>query len=132
VAEACFVHRGNRVRGGAVKAAPSAGRENTLEGEQPQESYEPGIGLNRRRRAMDSRVEQSPEGEGRLRGLHNVAASSSFDLRIVGRCCRGVQSEGRNQRQEGTGRWRRRTAAREEKGSEGDNPTGGSGMKQGR
>jgi hypothetical protein len=55
-----------------VKAAPSAGRENTLEGEQPQESYEPGIGLNRRRRAMDSRVEQSPEGEGRLRGFHNV------------------------------------------------------------
>jgi len=65
---------GNPMRGGAVKAAAIPVRVNTLEGRSPRE-LRARVGLNRRSAVADSRVEQSPEVEGRFRGLAHMGTA---------------------------------------------------------
>lgn len=62
------------MRGGLVKARPAMGVRNTLERE-AQESYVLGESLNRFLSVTDSRVEQSPEGQGLLEGFRWGAGS---------------------------------------------------------
>jgi hypothetical protein len=59
------------MRGGAAKAVAIPARGNTLEGKSPGE-LRARVGLNRRPGVADSRVEQSPEVEGRFRGLAHM------------------------------------------------------------
>jgi hypothetical protein len=98
------------MRGGSVKAEPLLVGGNTLEGKSPRE-LRARASLTRWFGVADSRVEQSPEGEGRLSGAPNMGARG-FGAAL--RCSRRV-ADSRvwsrlSQRHEGKGAGQRRTA----------------------
>jgi hypothetical protein len=107
------------MRGGTVKAAPLPVGEKTLEGKSPGE-LRARTGLTRRHGVADSHVEQSPEGEGRLSGVPIMGARGfGAALRRLRRAADSRVRPRTFQRQEGSGAGERRTAAWEEKRSEG-------------
>jgi hypothetical protein len=71
------------MRGGAAKAEAIPVRGKTLEGKSPGELHAL-VGLNRRLEVVDSRVEQSLEGEGCSQGLFIMERSAS--ARCFGAC----------------------------------------------
>jgi hypothetical protein len=90
------------MRGGAAKAEAIPVRGKTLEGKSPGELHAL-VGLNRRLEVVDSRVEQSLEGEGLQGLLHLGKVGFGAVLRRLRRSVRTSERLEGFQRQEGTG-----------------------------
>jgi hypothetical protein len=80
------------------------------------------VGLNRRPEVVDSRVEESPEDEGRSRGLSNMGNGGGAALRRSRLLRVSERFGGVFKRQEGTSTGDGDQAAREEQSSEGRTP----------
>ena len=118
------------MRGGGGESRFRSGEGEDPGGDEAQESYVPGVGLNPRVCVADSRVEQSPEVEGREGSLQKCFGGRG---RVSAwRWRRKWPGEGEHGATAG-GKGRRTTAGRCTGGGKlcRANPKSGSGMKQG-